>query len=83
MKQNKYDEAEFFRNYSQMARSTQGLEAAGEWYKLRTMLPELKDKMYWIWAVDLVGTAGTHGSSRPDQLLAWIYLRICCSVHGK
>ncbi|MBE7683807.1 class I SAM-dependent methyltransferase [Paenibacillus sp. P13VS] len=44
MKQNKYDEAEFFRNYSQMARSTQGLEAAGEWYKLRTMLPELKDK---------------------------------------
>lgn len=44
MKQNKYDEAEFFRNYSQMPRSTQGLEAAGEWYKLRTMLPELKDK---------------------------------------
>lgn len=44
MKQNKYDEAEFFRNYSQMPRSTQGLEAAGEWCKLRTMLPELKDK---------------------------------------
>jgi 2-polyprenyl-3-methyl-5-hydroxy-6-metoxy-1,4-benzoquinol methylase len=44
MKQNKYDEAEFFGNYSQMARSTQGLEAAGEWHELQTMLPELKGK---------------------------------------
>ncbi|PIH56263.1 bifunctional 2-polyprenyl-6-hydroxyphenol methylase/3-demethylubiquinol 3-O-methyltransferase UbiG [Paenibacillus sp. LK1] len=44
MKQNKYDEAEFFGNYSQMARSTQGLDAAGEWHELQTMLPELKGK---------------------------------------
>ncbi|MCG7380967.1 methyltransferase domain-containing protein [Paenibacillus sp. ACRSA] len=44
MKQNKYDEPEFFANYSQMARSQQGLEAAGEWHELRTMLPDLKDK---------------------------------------
>ncbi|MDQ0655918.1 cyclopropane fatty-acyl-phospholipid synthase-like methyltransferase [Paenibacillus sp. W2I17] len=44
MKQNKYDEAEFFGNYSQMARSTQGLEAAGEWHELQTMLQVLKGK---------------------------------------
>ncbi|MDQ0173133.1 class I SAM-dependent methyltransferase [Paenibacillus tundrae] len=44
MKQNKYDEPEFFANYSQMARSQQGLEAAGEWHELRTMLPDLKNK---------------------------------------
>ncbi|NUU75672.1 class I SAM-dependent methyltransferase [Paenibacillus xylanilyticus] len=44
MKQNKYDEAEFFSEYSQMARSTQGLKAAGEWHELQTMLPELKNK---------------------------------------
>lgn len=29
MKQNKYDESEFFNNYSKMARSVQGLDAAG------------------------------------------------------
>lgn len=44
MKQNKYDESEFFDNYSKMARSVQGLEAAGEWHELQTLLPNLKDK---------------------------------------
>lgn len=44
MKQNKYDEAEFFDNYSKMARSVQGLDAAGEWHELQTLLPDLKDK---------------------------------------
>ncbi|WP_440116007.1 class I SAM-dependent methyltransferase [Paenibacillus sp. QZ-Y1] len=44
MKQNKYDEAEFFGSYSQMARSVHGLKAAGEWHELQTMLPGLKDK---------------------------------------
>ncbi|MGO4110525.1 class I SAM-dependent methyltransferase [Paenibacillus sp. YAF4_2] len=44
MKQNKYDDPDFFEKYSQMARSIGGLEAAGEWHVLRGMLPELKDK---------------------------------------
>src|ERR687883_221724 len=44
MKQNKYDDVGFFANYSQMPRSVGGLDAAGEWQSLRTMLPELKDK---------------------------------------
>ena len=44
MKQNKYDDPGFFANYSQMARSTGGLEAAGEWPALRALLPALRDK---------------------------------------
>jgi SAM-dependent methyltransferase len=43
MKQNKYDESEFFVKYSQMPRSLGGLQAAGEWGAFRSMLPELRD----------------------------------------
>src|SRR6266852_5784356 len=34
----------FFANYSQMARSIGGLDAAGEWPALRALLPKLHDK---------------------------------------
>ncbi len=44
MKQNKYDDAAFFANYSQMARSIGGLDAAGEWPAFRKLLPQLRDK---------------------------------------
>jgi SAM-dependent methyltransferase len=44
MKQNKYDDPAFFANYSQMARSIGGLEAAGEWPAFRALLPTLRDK---------------------------------------
>ena len=44
MKQNKYDDPAFFANYSQMARSIGGLDAAGEWPAFRTLLPQLHDK---------------------------------------
>jgi len=44
MKQNKYDDSDFFANYSRMPRSVGGLNAAGEWQELRAMLPELHDK---------------------------------------
>ncbi len=44
MKQNKYDDPGFFANYSQMARSTGGLEAAGEWPAFRVLLPDLRGK---------------------------------------
>lgn len=43
MKQNKYDDPSFFGQYSQMARSVGGLQAAGEWYVLRDMLPNLEN----------------------------------------
>ncbi|WP_308636889.1 class I SAM-dependent methyltransferase [Paenibacillus silvisoli] len=44
MKQNKYDDPDFFAAYSQMARSVGGLDAAGEWPALRALLPALKGK---------------------------------------
>lgn len=44
MKQNKYDDINFFNQYSKMQRSTMGLSGAGEWHVLRKMLPNFKDK---------------------------------------
>lgn len=44
MKQNKYDDPNFFEQYSEMPRSKGGLEAAGEWPVLREMLPDLEGK---------------------------------------
>ena len=44
MKQNKYDDPEFFLKYSGMPRSENGLVAAGEWPTLRAMLPDLNGK---------------------------------------
>ena len=44
MKENKYDDANFFKQYSQMQRSIEGLAGAGEWHVLRKMLPDFKGK---------------------------------------
>lgn len=44
MKQNKYDDASFFTNYSQMTRSIGGLDAAGEWPAFRALFPNLQGK---------------------------------------
>lgn len=44
MKENKYDNAAFFEKYSQMPRSLIGLDGAGEWNTLKTMLPDFKGK---------------------------------------
>lgn len=44
MKQNIYDDPGFFAQYSQMARSISGLDAAGEWPAFRALLPNLRDK---------------------------------------
>lgn len=44
MKQNKYDDANFFSAYEQMPRSIDGLKAAGEWHVLKALLPELSNK---------------------------------------
>jgi hypothetical protein len=45
MNQNKYDDPGFFANYSQMARSIGGLDAAGEWPAFRALLPNLRNKI--------------------------------------
>lgn len=44
MKENKYDEQNFFTQYSQFPRSVQGLQAAGEWHELQKLLPDMKEK---------------------------------------
>lgn len=44
MKQNKYDDAAFFDKYAAMARSVEGLSAAGEWPAFQAMLPPLAGK---------------------------------------
>lgn len=44
MKENKYDDERFFEQYSRMDRSVKGLEAAGEWHTLKTMLPDFAGK---------------------------------------
>lgn len=44
MKQNKYDEPEFFAEYSRMPRSIHGLAAGLEWTTFRALLPDLREK---------------------------------------
>lgn len=44
MKENKYDNQNFFEKYSQFPRSVEGLNAAGEWHELKKMIPNLKEK---------------------------------------
>lgn len=44
MKQNKYDDMNFFSAYEKMSRSVKGLEGAGEWYVLKALMPELRNK---------------------------------------
>ena len=44
MKENRYDDPIFFEKYSHMPRSEHGLEAAGEWDALQTLLPDFAHK---------------------------------------
>ncbi|MDO6654771.1 bifunctional 2-polyprenyl-6-hydroxyphenol methylase/3-demethylubiquinol 3-O-methyltransferase UbiG [Anaerobacillus sp. 1_MG-2023] len=43
MKQNKYDDQNFFNAYEKMPRSVRGLEGAGEWHILEKLLPEMRN----------------------------------------
>lgn len=44
VKQNKYDDDHFFSAYENMPRSVNGLEGAGEWHILRSLMPDFKNK---------------------------------------
>lgn len=44
MRENKYDDDAFFSAYGKMARSVDGLSAAGEWHALRALLPDFAGK---------------------------------------
>lgn len=45
MKENKYDDQEFFEAYGKMERSQKGLDGAGEWHELQKLLPDFQGKM--------------------------------------
>ena len=44
MKENKYDDEQFFKKYSAMDRSLKGLQGAGEWSTLEKLLPDFEHK---------------------------------------
>lgn len=44
MKENKYDDEQFFNKYSEMERSKKGLAGAGEWSELQKILPDFQGK---------------------------------------
>ena len=44
MKENRYDDEQFFKKYSEMSRSKEGLAGAGEWYVLKQILPDFHGK---------------------------------------
>ena len=44
MKENRYDDEDFFLAYSRMLRSEKGLEGAGEWSELKRLLPDFHGK---------------------------------------
>ncbi len=44
LKNNEYDNPEFFRQYAGMPRSRQGLSGAGEWNQFKEILPEFAEK---------------------------------------
>jgi len=46
MKQNKYDDENFYAAYEKMPRSVKGLEGAGEWRELQALLPDLRNKRF-------------------------------------
>ncbi|NAP00788.1 methyltransferase domain-containing protein [Halomonas sp. MG34] len=68
MKQNKYDDPNFFSAYEQMLRSVHGLEGAGEWHILKELLPDLKDKT----VLDLGCGFGWHCRYAREQLARFV-----------
>jgi len=79
MTQNIYDDAAFFERYSQLPRSTEGLDGAPEWPALRAMLPDVGGLRVldlgcgfgWFcrWARKR-GAARVHGIDVSEKMLA-------------
>lgn len=67
MTQNVYDEPAFFSAYSRMRRSIEGLDGAGEWPAVRTLLPDLRGRS----VVDLGCGYGWFCRWARDQGATW------------
>lgn len=76
MKENKYDDAVFFKKYSEMGRSKMGLEGAGEWNTLRSVLPSFSNKH----VLDLGCGYGWHCEYALDQGAASV---VGCDISKK
>lgn len=63
MRENKYDDSDFFKQYSLMNRSINGLEGAGEWYILRSLFPDFENKN----VLDLGCGFGWHAKYAVEQ----------------
>ena len=76
MRENKYDDGEFFRQYSGMSRSVDGLASAGEWPELKKLLPPFKDKT----VLDIGCGFGWHCAYAVEHGAAWV---LGCDISEK
>lgn len=67
MKQNQYDDHDFFDKYSQMPRSIGGLQAAGSGPHSVQCFPNYAIKEFLILAAAMDGIADMRASSQPGQ----------------
>ena len=63
MRENNYDNPEFFDRYARFPRSVEGLSAAGEWHELKRLLPDFSGKR----VLDLGCGFGWHCRYASDQ----------------
>lgn len=63
MKENIYDNKQFFQEYSQMSRSVHGLEGAGEWHCLQALIPNVEQSK----VLDLGCGYGWHAKYLADH----------------
>ena len=66
---NIYDDKAFFDAYSRMARSTGGLEAAGEWHQLQPLFPAMEGSRVYADLMLQPGTAKFILKNVSDQQL--------------
>jgi hypothetical protein len=81
VKQNRYDDANFFAKYSEMPRSIVGRRRSGPYSAACS--PNFLGNVCWISDADLVGSAGTYGSGEQVSSQAWIFLERCLSARGR
>ena len=68
MKENKYDDGQFFDAYSRFARSVHGLSAAGEWHELKKLFPDFNNKR----VLDIGCGYGWHCNYAAEQGAAYV-----------